>query len=432
MKIDKHDIDFLHSLYRMRCLSLQEIHKYFYPQKDYYKEKVVPFVESKLTTFHLINGKEYALMITQKGIDLIQKYLNIPNEIYNTNTGRVEKTILRENDVIVEEQFASHQIALNDFVLNFKYLYNKHYNKNFEYFDEKFMYFIGRFRVDGMIRLENCDLFLEQDMGTESAKQLRDKWQRYRRYIDTEYDKKRKIIVLFIIKCQKAENRALITRRTIIESFSQMFSNCFEIYVGTKEQILETCFNRIIPGDKDRTKEFAGLMRKHNFEIMDGSKLKVKLDGAIYHYYFSSKDKNGRLQYYNPNRHHKGRFQEFLADNYDYSPMTVLSKIHFHDKNSSLFDIAYAPRAGYRMIGYIVLTRDIQNLYTQLKACNLLGTKNVYFTTPERLMKLKFPKALLYFDQNGYVYSCSDAYFEPTSQEGLISAFSKNGLKEHV
>ena len=100
----------------------------------------------------------------------MQKALNLPSEVYNIDTGKNEKTILKVKDIEVEDKFASHQIALNDFVLEFKKKAGK-----INYFDEKFMSGLINIRPDGMIRLENADLFLEQDMGTESAKQLRDK-----------------------------------------------------------------------------------------------------------------------------------------------------------------------------------------------------------------------------------------------------------------
>lgn len=426
MKIDKYDVNFLYYLYRMRCFSLKQIHNFFYVEKDYYKNRLSPLISSKLITMHNIKDN-YAFMITQKGIDVMQKYLNLPNEIYNIETMKTEKVILKEKDVIVEEKFASHQIALNDFVLEFRRKHGK-----IKYFDEKFLSGMVNIRPDGMIRLDNVDLFLEQDMGTESAKQLRDKWNRYRRYLSVEYDSSRKIVVVFILKCQRVEERNLLVRRTILETFDQLLSNNFEIYIGDKETMLNACFDRIIPGDKNRTKEFAELMQKFKFKINDGSKLKVKLGGTVYRYYFGSYDKNNRLIYYAPNKKRRGRFIEFLADNYDYCPMSVLSKISFHDKNSHNFDIAYSPKANMRLIGYIVLTRDLTGLYKQLRACELLGIKNIYYTTPERLMRMPLTKALVRFGNNGEIYSCSNYYFECDLKEGNIANYNKNGLIDSI
>lgn len=429
MKITIEDINFLNSLYKMRCLSFDEIHSFFYTQNTWYKEKIIPLIQNKLCTFHYV-GCQYALMITQKGIDLVKRYSNLPAETYNINTKKIEKCFLKERDVIVEEKFANHQIALNEFVLEFK-----KQKGDIEYYDEKFLSNSGlsNIRPDGMIRLENnIDLFLEQDMGTESSKQLLEKWARYRRFLEQEYNGNRKIIVLFIIKCQKVKERDLLVRKTILESFSQLMLNSFDVYMGTKEEMLKACFDRIIPGDKTRTQEFAVLMKRHKLDIMDGSKLKARMGGVVYRYYFKGLDKQGRLTYYCPNRRKKGRFLEFLADNYDYEPMTVLSKIRFHDKNSHNFDIAYSNKPNMRLIGYIVLTRNIQSLYKDLKACDLLNINNVFFTTPERLRTMPLPKALMRFDENGNVFTCGDYYFEATIREGTLISHNEKGLIETI
>lgn len=353
-------------------------------------------------------------MITQKGIDLIQNNLNIPSEVYNIDTKKIEKTILKEKDINIRPEYIPHQVALNDFVLSFRVKYGK-----IKYYDEKFLSSMKSIRPDGMIRLDTIDLFLEQDMGSETAKQLRDKWSRYRRYLANEYTGERKIVVLFILTCKDPEKRDLLIRKTILETFDQMLSNNFEIFIGDKETLLDACFKRIIPGDKSRTKDFSVLMKRFGFNISDGSKLKLKLGGVVYRYYFS-KLQNNKLLYYNPNKNRKGRFAEFLADNYDYCPMTVLSKISYHDKNSHNFDIAYSKKANLRLIGYIVLTNDLEKLYKQLRACDLIKVENVYYTTPERLLKLSLPRALIRFNQFGDIVSCSDYYFDPVIKENNI------------
>ena len=110
------------------------------------------------------------------GIDSSPKMLEFlkkraeDNEIFNIDTKKAEKVILKAKDIIIEDKFAPHQIALNEFVLNFRAKYGK-----IEYFDEKFLSGMANIRPDGMIRLDNCDLYIEQDMGSETGKQLRDK-----------------------------------------------------------------------------------------------------------------------------------------------------------------------------------------------------------------------------------------------------------------
>ena len=110
MKITREDINFLYYLYRFRCLSTRQVRSYFYDFSSYYKEKIVPMVSSQLIELKN-NGTDYYVMITQKGIMLFQRYLNIPNEIYNAETGKNEKSVLRASEVVIEEKFVQHQSA---------------------------------------------------------------------------------------------------------------------------------------------------------------------------------------------------------------------------------------------------------------------------------------------------------------------------------
>lgn len=423
MKITMKDIEFLHTLYKMRCLSLNSTLKYFYPDKSYINSKIVPFRNAKLINIRKIDNVYY-LEIAQKGIDTIQRFLNIPNEIYNIERNKYEKVMMNLSDVIIEDKYVKHQTSLNEFVLEYMRLYGE----EVDYYDERFI--SGNttiLRPDGMIRLKNADLYLEQDMGTESRKQLMEKWYRYRRYLNNGYHGKRKLIILFIINCQNEKARDLLVRKTFLDSFDQLVSNNFEMYVGTKEEILEACFKRILVGEKDRNKEIKDLMSRFNYTTADGSGLKIKLDGVIYHYYLVKKT-NGKTDYYCPNRNRIGRFQEFLCDMYDYSPMTVLSKIKFHHKNSKNFDIAYSNKSNARLIGYVIITRNIKEFYTHLKACNLIDVENVYVTTPARLKKFTLPKALLKIDPTGNVFSCQNYYYEASNLEGKIDDFGFDGM----
>lgn len=368
------------------------------------------------------NGTDYYVMITQKGIMLFQRYLNIPNEIYNAETGKNEKSVLRASEVVIEEKFVQHQLALNEFVLEFRKKQG-----NIDYYDEKYLSGMKIIRPDGLIKIGGTDILLEQDMGTESSKQLADKWNKYRRFLTTSFDKSRRIVVVFIIKCQNAEARKSLVRRSIMDNFSQLNCDKFDIYIGTKDEMLDACFERIVPGDKERTRELAKLLSPHKFKISDGSKLKARL-GTVYRYYAAAYNKQNKLMYYNPNKKRDGKFMEFLADSYDYCPMSILSKVLFHNKNSHNFDIAYSPYANMRLIPYIIVTRNIHETFRHFKECELLGIERVFITTPERLKTFKLPKALLNFDANERVYSCSDYYFEPTVREGTINDLQINGL----
>lgn len=422
MKVSIKEIKFLYYLYKLRCLTLRQVHTFFYKQTGYYKEIITPLVLNKVIELKNFNG-EYVILITQKGIDLFRMYLKIPVEIYNAETGKIEKQVLKAKDIVIEDKYIRHQVSLNDFVLSFGTAVD-----NIEYYDEKFLSGMKIIRPDGLIKVGGIDLFLEQDMGTESNSQLLDKWARYMRFLNNSPENTRRIVVLFIVKCQKTEERKALVRKSILQTFGQINCAKFDFYIGTKDELMKVCLNRIIPGDGKKTRTLISSMSKHGYKIYDGNKLKAKLN-TVYKYYALSSDKKGRPLSYAPNKKRTPRVQEFLFDDYEYAPVSVLNKIYFHFKNAHNFDIAYSPIANLRLIGYVVVVHDLDEMYKHLLEVGLIDTKNVYFTTYERLNSFKLPQALFVFKKNGDIYNCQDFYFEPIRKEGNIKEYKKNGLK---
>lgn len=438
MKLIKQDIQFLLGLYKMRCLNLQQSYLFFYYGyyqniQDLYKLKLIPLIQNEFIKMNANKGTYY-FEITQKAIDFIKEKFNIPTEIYDIQTSKITQGMLRANQIMIDPRLSAHQLELNQFVLEFQKKYYLKYKKNIQYFDEKYLSQMTNIRPDGLIRINDLDLFLEQDMKTENSKQLSDKWNRYRRFLTFEFDQEgpRKIIVCFIVKCDERDlpGRKELIRKTIANTFDTLLSNHFDIYIDSKEKIMEMLFNKILPGQKKFTQDLIKTMKKHNYNVQDGSTLKIKLDGSVYHYYIDKRDSRGHLGYYAPNRKRSGRFLEFLADEYKYSPVSVMSKIAFHERNSHNFDIAYSKKANVRLIGYIVIIDNIHEVFTHLKTMDLIGINNVYFTTMDRLNTMKLSRALFSFKENGFIYNCPNDYFEPTDFEGIITEYKDNGLKK--
>ena len=87
--------------------------------------------------------------------------------------------------------------------------------------------------------------------------------------------------------------------------------------------------------------------------------------------------------------------------------MSVISKIAYHKRNSSMFKINYG-----RDISYIVILKDVEKAVKDLSLLELLGTPNIYFTTIERLQKLNFYEAVFSVDNFGNMYSFKDMSLE--------------------
>lgn len=430
MQLTKDDVRFFNTLYRMRCLSLTQAADFFYTEfssSELLKEKITPLIERGYLNFRNHKTRGLVFLPTIKMLRFLNDLFKKPKEIYDFKTGKTRKSMPDLNEILIEDKYINHQLALNDFVLEF---FSRSQTieslPTIEYFDEKFLSSLKNIRPDGSLRIgDNLDIFLEQDMSTETAKQLRDKWNKYRRFLTYEFEQKRDLIICFIVEGDtlSIEGRKDLIRRTIGDIMDTLLSDRFDIYIGTKEEILEAIFKKIL------IKDFASatiknVIERKGWKVTDGRKLRMILNGSAYRYYICKTNDAGDLYY------HSGRFSEFLMDEYIYSPVSVLSKVTFHEKNSHNFDIAYSKVANKRLIGYIVIVDNVHTMYRHLKTMDLLDIKNVFFTTIPRLSQMPLEKAIfVYKNNNGDLYHCEDESYIPSIYEGNIKSYRASGLK---
>ena len=444
MKLTRYDLSFLSALYKYRALTIRQCFLYFFSRrfatfKDFYHKYVVPLVKFKLVDLRVGKRNGYALTLTQKSLDLLVKYAQLPSEIYDIDNDVVIKTLTKISDITVTNRYVDHQTEMNEFLLQFSLLACRQKIPNVQVYDEKFLSNYVNIRPDSLIRIGDLDLFVEQDMGTETLKQLNDKWNRYRRFLNFEFDStgKRKIVVCFIVSCNGdvLEKRKDLIRRSIQNTFDTLLSEHFDIFIGTRKELLRMVFDLYLNVTayksgwtyQDTVKT---AFEKHGFKMHDGRALKMKLDGTSYQWYLAKTDTLGHLSYFGNSKTGQGRFQEFLCDDYRYSPVSVISKIAFHHRNAKNFDIAYSTRhPDQRLIGYIVVVENLGEIYHHLKTVKLIGVRNVFFTTIPRLMTFELPHALLSFGRDGKIYSCSDEYFEANILEGDADDLGIDGIE---
>ena len=359
---------------------------------------------------------EVALQLTNKAINALREFKKIPREVYDEEKHRIIKTYLTESDIAVNQKQIAHQLALSQFVIDFDNIHKKKRSENenylpYKYYDEKYISKFEIIRPDGMIEIGDTYLFLEQDMGTESRKQLNDKWNKYRRFLSVSKHirENKKIIVLFIVDCEESQllKRKDLIRNTISTVFIDLISDSFDIYIGTKKEMLMACFNKLIPLE-DGTyankleKPIRTLLEKKHFYMISKEKFAsvINTGGAKYGGYIRKLNQNGKIAIENK------RIQEFLYDEYYFEPVSVLSKIEYAKRSSSLF---YTVKR--RGIDYLVVTNHIKGLYYHLKSADLLTRDGVFYTTVERLKTMNFPNALFVFDQDGNLYHCINSSY---------------------
>lgn len=425
-RLKNRDYLLLRYLYYYRCLNIQQAWGLCYKSagidiKIFIQKRVVPFIRLNIVSLSH-SGKSYVLTITNDGIDILSSKISLNNDFFDTKTKKIRSGVMRESQIKILPRLMEHQLSLNQFVIDFSERMKKNRFKDYKYnyFDEKFMSKYPFIRPDGMISIPSLklDLFLEMDMGTESKKQLIEKWSKYRIALNMPEIQQRstKIIVLFILdnlNTDKIEARKSIVRYSIDQTLIGDYDDNLDIYIGTKYELMKALFEKILPmaSNSYPIQNIISklLVNKYGYKISNASNLKKIFYSSSYAFYVRKMTSRNKILVKN------GKVQEFLFDDYFYEPLSVLNRIQYHTKHSSLYELNYK-----RPIDYIVLVQSLDTIYRDLSITNSLDIKSVYYTTIERLLHMPLPKALIQFDCTGNIYHFTDETFRTRVLEDNI------------
>lgn len=401
----KFDINFLHKVYNMRCLTLQQGYDYFYKNKysfsDYVKTVLVPMQLNKIIKIMPFAGN-YAVLLDRNGHDYLRDNFLV-KEIIDSDKNKIKKGYnnLGENNMLT--RIMNHQVHLNEFVLETEENISKlnqleNISIEYKYSDEKQVSKYLYIRPDGLLSVnitnndakDSFDFFLEMDMATETAKQLKHKFIRYNDFVKSKefYAGHEKILVLFIIaNTERLDERKRLIRKVFNEHFN-MYNNRFELFIGTKNESLTTLFstllnkeNPLIPLQKAKQ---ASLVTN----IIKGRDLGLE-----------SLNRPGYLI-----RLETGKC--FFYDTYLNKPGSVLSKITYYHRLNSDYKLKYNTN-----IDYLIITDNPLDTLKDLEALEINGTKNIYFTTPERLKQMDLPEAIYMYGYDGSISHFVDTTF---------------------
>lgn len=403
------DLDLLHHLYLYRCLTIHQAREFIYrmsdrPEYEFYEDVVERLLELGVVELVEYLPNDYVFFLTTNGVDIVRHTKEIPLEIFNPDTKIVKRGYYRASELKIHTRLINHQVSLNQFVLEFQEIARRDGLK-WKYYDEKYVSQYLTIRPDGLIQLLDTDFFLEMDMGSESKKQLIEKWDNYQSFIhSSEFrNNERNIIVLFILEnVNNTDRRTDLVRYTAMSVIGNFFSDRFDMVIGSKEEILSHLFDSIIPdlNHKNTTKEewLRALKEKHGFQVDYAEPLKKALNDGDYEFYIRKvNEKNKHIVVEN------GRLQEYLLDDYSVRKLSVLNRIQFHATNASMFQLKFK-----RRIAYIVVAPDEYTLYQDLKVTDSLFFDQVFFTTPKRLKERPFHEAVFQFDIEGGIYHFAD------------------------
>ena len=394
-------------VYIMRCLTLQQAWNLYYKPlnlsfHDFVKKRISALIRLKLINLEN-NRQTYVIFLTNEAIGLVKERFNIATDVFNVETMKIEKGYQTEAKLSMLPRLINHQVALNQFVIDFRQFHRQSKCPlQYRYYDEKYMSRYRLIRPDGMIAMPGLDLFLEQDMGTESKKQLLEKWNKYRMFMNTgEYVmQNNKIVVMFILNCSpnQMEARRSLVLKLLFDTIIEGFGDKFEVYIGSKNELINCLFKKIIPVSNSTYLFDEVIMERivngrHGFTVSQGSRMKQVFKDSAYNYYIRKIAPNQRVLSEN------GKVQEFLLDEHIGNPVSTFNKIALLRRSSSQFRISYK-----REIEYIILLSHELAIYNDLRLCGLDNISGIYFTTAKRLALLPLHKAIFTIDGLGNMF----------------------------
>jgi len=381
----KHEI--LSYIYQLRTLSYLEIKEFFFDRdnlSENYCSKIVKEMLSEKTIEKVGYHKSEAYyFITKTGIKYLSEYGLI--KVGRGNTEAIPLA-LPPYKLKIDDKNVKHQIALNHFTLRLEEL------TEFDYYDEKYISLIFKnMRPDGLAVTDDICYFLEMDMNTENKRQLREKWEHYRHFLNTtEYSEmNRPVKVLFILGggITDKSKRKIYLRHQIADNLSDKVSADFNFYFGTEPTLLRDV-------SRDNKAVIKSVLQGRGFRVGKGTLSDNSLSGYTFDFYAYEEGNGGKII------SRGGESEEFVIDDmtdgnlYSYIKLKSISGI------SSMFKHKHG-----RDIKYLLIVNSEREAMEYIAET---GGEIVYFSTIERLQKLPLHSAIFQVDKLGNIWHFSE------------------------
>ena len=340
-----------------------------------------------------LTHKHEVYFLTTDGVDIVKELIGMDQYVFDPKKKRVRRGYFWSSELLIIPRNINHQIMLNQFYIDFI----KNIDIEHKYYDEKYITDFIDIRPDGLIKVGEVDYFIETDMNTEGTKQLREKWSNYRRFLTNNRHKHKKIVVLFQIEnAANPKTRITLVKNSVVKEIIDLIGDDFDIVVDTRENLIKYLKRHLI--EKRETLRLAKEeLEGQGFYFKDGDELSKYVGGTKFKYYLRKLNPDATIKI------EENRVQEYVMDSYLDKEMHVINHMYY-----LLTSNQYYKEIVGRNLPLIVLCNDLKETYEDLKSINMLGLKNVYFTTFERLQKYEFYEALTQIDEYGCVINYTD------------------------
>lgn len=331
------------------------------------------------------------VQLTTKGVKALRL---LPISFIGTRSRPfLRRDIIPLSRLTLHPRLFSHQIALNQFVLDFE---RQELPISWTYYDEKFASkIIPGVRPDGILHIEDTYYFLEMDMDTERDKALKTKWDHYRTFLNSPafYELTGRIRVLFIANCYSPSTRANHVRTLAFDSLFDKFCRKFDMFFGTPEEMYSLVKQYVYEEELMQlsTIPYISSLEKLGFVVKIKDNLGEQFSNLSFYAYIKRTDTSSCINDF------------FICDFRNMSTSVI------HDIFDWAGTMLHVKQVAKRPIPYLLICESIEKSFHCLKKMDVeLDIDNIYFTTPDSLRNLPFYKAIIRIDNYGNVFEFTD------------------------
>lgn len=383
----KQDYALLENLYKYKTLSFKQCWQAAYKEvfldaRRCTQDRLMPMIKEGYLEYLPEKFCDYRVTLTNKGIDTLREHLKLEKFIFDEDGNKV-RSLRTPSQLRIRDKLVSHQLSLNQFLLDSRDILDDAKGATYEIALEKEVLDYDYFRPDGTISLknskgENMQVYVEQDMGTESRVQLDDKWDRYRMFINANKGDPSlgRMVMLFVINYDTTSraphgvnfnkmDEAIAFRekevfKTITTLFSCVADGSFEIFIGTAKEMLDIFQNRLLPEFLHKSPFVKHILKgkykdELGYKVFDGVYLTEKLDNNTFKYYMRTPSGD-----------------RYLIDDAYGIPLSVVAKAVYMERTNS-----YANARGLPRFTYIVAPDNLKKFREFTEYTGLTDLKDV-------------------------------------------------------
>lgn len=396
-------------IYRLRVLSYSQIYSLIFSEcEDSYCHYTLRLMYGKLGLIEKIGyyREDSYFFLTRKGVSYLKKNGIIGFE----NQDKIEflEEYYTASELKLNENIVSHQLSLNQFVIDFKSIADE---IDYKYYDEIYISSVfDNIRPDGLLCIGDTCYFLEMDMNTERKSRLVNKWENYRRFVTSGQAEELNVSikVLFILggNLSDQNKRKVHLSEYIMDNIEDKISSNFNIFIDDNNNLIELILNDC---GKINGKKIDSLLQWKGLKLSLANFADEKLKGFSYNYYVYKSSNKGTLDV------EGGVPIEFIMDYYYWGEILTLKNIQFFD----VFSVNYLSQ-NKRNINYLIVVNSVNEAYSLISSYNI-SCDRLYFITTDRLKKSSsFNEAIFKIEKDGAYYHFKNDNINIRIDEGKI------------